>query len=57
MISTGLFLVVKDESFDGFDELWKVLVSSDFSESILGSQDSGNAPSMPHVASSPAFDS
>ena len=44
MISTGLVLVVKDESFDGFHELGKVLVSTDFSESIFRSQDSGNAP-------------
>jgi hypothetical protein len=57
LISTGLFLLVKDESFNGFHELGKVLVSTDFSESIFGSQDSGNAPAMPHVASSPAFDS
>ncbi|MFT5328361.1 MAG: hypothetical protein ACI8P0_006274, partial [Planctomycetaceae bacterium] len=57
MISTGLFLLVKDESFNGFHELGKVLVSTDFSESIFRSQDSGNAPAMPHVASSPAFDS
>jgi hypothetical protein len=51
LISTGLFLLVKDESFNGFHELGKVLVSTDFSESIFRSQDSGNAPAMPHVTS------
>lgn len=44
-------------SGDSFHELRNVLGASDSAEAVFGSEQTGRAPAMSHVAAGPAFDS